>query len=33
VSLVGLVVSTQAMHFGTVTPWVLSNAQDLFLGY
>jgi len=29
----GFSLSTQAMHFGSVQPWTLSNAQDLELGY
>lgn len=28
----GFTVSTQAAHFGTVFPWVLSNSQDFVLG-
>jgi hypothetical protein len=31
-SLCGLPVYTQAVHFGTVTPFALSNAQDLVVG-
>jgi hypothetical protein len=29
----GFGLSTQAVHFGGGSPWVLSNAQDLVLGY
>ena len=29
----GFSLSTQALHLGGVQPWVLSNAQDLELGY
>ena len=29
----GFALSTQALHLGGVQPWVLSNAQDLLLGY
>ena len=32
-SLAGLTVYTQAIHLFGVTPFALSNAQDLFLGY
>lgn len=33
VSYCGVSISTQAVHFGGVTPFVLSNAQDLVLGF
>jgi len=33
VSLVGLQVSTQAVHLGGITPYALSNAQDLCVGF
>jgi len=32
-ALVGFELSTQALHFGGVLPFALSNALDLFLGY
>lgn len=32
VSLCGLTLSSQALHFGTVIPFALSNAQDLVVG-
>jgi hypothetical protein len=32
-ALAGFEVPTQALHFGGVSPFALSNAQDLFLGY
>ena len=32
-SLAGIVVYTQAVHVFGVTPFALSNAQDLVLGY
>ena len=32
-SLCGLALTTQAVHLGAVTPFALSNAQDLVLGH
>jgi hypothetical protein len=31
-SLCGFALSSQALHFGTVMPFALSNAQDLVVG-
>jgi hypothetical protein len=31
--LAGIAISTQALHIGGVQPYVLSNAQDLVLGF
>ncbi len=33
IAFIGLSLSTQALHFGGVQPFALSNAQDLVLGY
>ncbi|MEW6074660.1 MAG: hypothetical protein AB1726_18970 [Planctomycetota bacterium] len=29
----GFTAATQALHWGGIQPWALSNAQGLFLGY
>jgi len=33
VGFVGYELSTQALHFGGVQPFALSNAQDLLVGF